>query len=249
MKKALLVVLSVLIIVTMAGCGKVDSVNEKIEAILSTNEITQKQLDDVFNAYDELSDKEKAEVSNYNKIEKYRGVDIDKVNEINSEISVITEKTAFDKLLKLQEKVEDLSSKEKALIDANKLENALTLKDIEKAAVAACQAIQSCLKNKSSFELESAKVINDLDGTTHYYLVMIEYSATNSFGGRKDNTSFQTISKEFENPWLPLGLLTGKYEEALQCSSFLQYYLLHDEDPAELNVDKILYYIEEDVSK
>ena len=95
----------------------------------------------------------------------------------------------------------------------------------------------------------SAKVINDLDGDSGYYLVTIEYSATNSFGGRNDKTSFQTITRKFENPWLAIGLLTGKLNAVLDCESFLEFYLLHENEPTNLNTEKILYYIDEAFSE
>ena len=247
MKKIIVFLLMTAMIVVLVGCNKVEVINEKILDILATEKITQQQLDEIFSLYDALNDKEKVNVKDFNKIEKYRGVDIEKVNKINADIAGITSNSSFPSLLEIQEDIERLSSKERDLINQAKLDESLKLTDLEKAAVAACQTIKKCLKNESSFELLSAEGIDDLNGTSHFYLVLIEYSATNSFGGRTDETSFQTIDTSFQNPWLPLAMLLGNTNEALECSAYVTHYFTHDSDPIEFDCEKILYYIDEDL--
>ena len=186
MKKIIIFLLVIALITMFSGCGETEKLDEKVNVLLSAEEITQKQLDEIFALYDVLSDKEKAKITNFDKIEKYRNVDIETINEINCSIEELTEDTSFEKVLKLQEDFENLKSKEKDLINKAKLEKAFGLSDLEKAAVAACQAVKRCLKNPSSFELTDINVGNDIEGETGYYLVEINYSATNSFGGRNE---------------------------------------------------------------
>lgn len=120
----------------------------------------------------------------------------------------------------------------------------IKLTNEEKAAVAACQYIKKSLKSSDSFKLIESNVIDDTNGETKYYLVNIKFSATNSFGGTKDDSSFQTINSKFENPWYPLAMLDGNYSTALKCTPFLQYYLLSDKEPHSIDCDKILYYVD-----
>lgn len=247
MRKILLTLVMFCMIGVVSGCSnKAEELDNKIETVLSSDEILQEQLDEIFLAYDNLSDNQKEKVTNYDKIEKYKDVNIEDVNEINNTIKKI-EKLSFSEILDLDKSITTLTSNEKALIDVSKVDAAMELSDMEKAAVAACQYIRKSLKSSSSFKLQSAKVIDDL-ADIKYYLVKIEYSGTNSFGGEKDANSFQTINSEFVNPWYGLAVLNGKYEEALECSSFLQYYLLNDQEPTELDCDKIMYYIDEAVN-
>ena len=140
--------------------------------------------------------------------------------------------------------IKELSTNKQDAINVTKPDEAMELNDLEKAAVAACQYIRNTLENSSSFELQSAKVINDLNGNTNYYLVLISYSETNSFGVRKDDVSLQTIDKDFKNPWYALALLTGKYKESLKCLPYKSSYLLHEDEPTVLDCEKILYFID-----
>lgn len=253
MSKRIKMILAIMLIVFFCvGCGnKVDDLNTKIDEALSSDKITQEQLDEIFDCYEDLSDEEKDEISRYDEIKIYENVDIEKINEINDEIKNISSDTDFESLLELKEKIDALDEdlNEISLVDMDSFNEFFQLSDMEKSAVAACQCIKKSLKSSSSFELQSAKVINDLNGTTKYYLVKIEYSATNGFGARIDAESFQTISSDFENPWWGLAILGGNYESALECTPFIQYYLLHDEEPTEMDIDKIMYYIDEDVSQ
>ena len=247
MKKIFLMLILTSTIGVLAGCGnKVDKLNEKIEEVLSSETINQEQLDEMFVMYDELSDEKKEEITKYDKIKKYRDVDIEKVNQINIKIDSINTSTAFDEILEINEQVDKLSLNERLLIKRSELNSAMELSNIEKAGMAAVKCIKGSLKNSGSLEVEKIKVIDDLTGDSAYYLVSVDYSATNSFGGRLDDTSFQTISKDFKNPWYGLAMLTGKYEEALKCTSFQKFYLLHKDEPININVDKIMYHINEE---
>lgn len=249
MKKYLLLFVLMLMVVCI-GCNNkdqkiIDEFNEKVKNVIDAPKTTA-QLNEIFEEYDLLEENQKSAITLWDLLETYRGVDIDKVNMIKDKITSITSSTPFDELLSLKEEINALSAKEQSFVDnLSILESYIELNDLEKAAVSACQYIKKSLKNSSSFELESAKVINDLNGGTKYYLVKIEYSATNSFGGRKDANSFQTINGDFENPWWGLCFITGDFEDALKCTSFIQFYLLHEDDPIELDCDKIMYYIDE----
>lgn len=250
MRKVITFLLVITMIMMFSGCGETEKLNEKVSAILSAEEITQQQLDEVFTLYDALSDKEKAKITSFDEIEKYRSVNIETVNEINRSIEELTEETSFEKILELQEDFENLKSKEKDLVNKTKLEKAFKLSDLEKAAIAACQAVKKCLKNPSSFESIKINVGNDLAGETGYYLVEIKYSATNSFGGRNESATLQTINKNFESPLLSIAVALGTYDSFLNNTVYaLDYFTLKDAGKVvELDCNKIMYYIDEDVA-
>lgn len=248
MKKLLLTIMSICILGMLSGCNEVEELNDKIENIIASKEITQEQFDEVFSEYENLSDKQKERIENFGQIEKYKNVDIERINEINEVIKDIDRNTSFNELLELKESIEQLNSNEKALVNNSKIDEAIKLNDIEKAAVVASQYVIKSLKSSESFELQSAKVINDLEGDSKYYLVKLEYSAANSFDTQIDDESFQTINNKFENPWWGLALLGGNYKDALNCTSFIQYYLTNNQSPTELDCDKIMYYIDEKIN-
>lgn len=248
MKKIVISMVMMLVIGIMSGCGsnQVEEVNAKIDVILSTEEISQKQLEEMFSAYEQLSEEQKKEVTRYSEVKKYKDVNIEKVNAINKSIDII-HTLSFIEIVELQENIDKLSEREQKFINIEPVNSAMELTDMEKSAVAACQYIKKSLKSSDSFKLKSVKVINDLDAI-NYYLVKIEYSATNGFGAEIDSNSFQTINRKFENPWWGLAVLNGKYEEALECSSFLSFYLTNEQEPTVLDSSKILYYIDEKVN-
>ena len=73
------------------------------------------------------------------------------------------------------------------------------------------------------------RVGNDLEGETGYYLVEIEYSATNSFGGRNESATLQTINEKFENPLFSIAAALGTYDSFLNNTIYaLDFFSLVD---------------------
>lgn len=228
-----------------------DIVTELMDAIDSTfnkSTITQAELDQLFAKYDTLSTADKNRVSNYSKLEKYRNVDVDKINTLQARIDSVKASESFSTLIEIYNDYNGLSIKEQPFVDIGDIEQRVQLSNLDKAAIAACQYIRSSLKSSGSFKLLDVRIIDDLGGSTKYYLVNIKYSATNGFGAAIDSNSFQTISEKFENPWYGLGLLTGNVSTALTCNEFVKFYLLHDETPTVLDCEKIMYYIDTTVN-
>ncbi len=221
-------------------------IEKRIDIFLTTEEKSQEILDCLFEDYNSLSKEQKEKVNNYQELSKYENVDLNKINKLNSDIKNLSELSKFKSLLSLKETYDKLTSNEKALVDFTDIENMISLNDLEKAAISSCQYIKSSLKSAGSFKLYECSVVNDLNGTTGYYLVNIKYSAQNSFGADLDDISFQTIDKNFKNPWYPIALITGEIKEALECTPYYSYFL-SSKSQSKLDIEKILYYINEDV--
>lgn len=263
-KKILLGVISILVVVAVVTIIVVKSHNIRLEQqkrdkmILSVNQITSeitegkipKQADynNAVSIYKQLTDSEKKKIKNVDGLSKFDGINLDIISDIYDKVSKVNSATSFDALVEIKQQYDSLETKEKQLINMTPVDMAMELTDLEKASVAAAQYIKKSLKNSESFELKSVYAIDDLDGTSGYYLVRIEYSGTNSFGGTIDDISFQTISSNFVNDWYGLALITGAIDEALKCSSFYTLYEHNSQTPTELNCDKIMYYIDTTVN-
>lgn len=247
MKKLVCLILCVCMLFVFCSCGKVDNLIQKIDEFSKNEDISQVDIDALFEEYNNLSDKDKEKVTNYAELEKYKDVSIEKVKTLKGKISDVSDKTSFSVVREIDEEYNALNSNEKKLVYIASIKEKMKLTNLEKAAVAACQYIKKSLRSSSSFELQDAKVIDDLNGESKYYLVKIKFSATNGFGGANDDTSFQTISKDFENPWYALSFLSGDYSNALNCTPYQKYYLLNEQEPTSIDCEKILYYIDAEV--
>lgn len=247
MKRICCLLICICMVFTLCSCGKTDSLIKKIDNFSEKENITQTEVDTLFEEYNNLSTEDKNKITNYDKLKKYENVNIDNVKEIKNKITTVTKDSKFSEISKIYNEYELLNTNEQNLIDITSIQEKMQLSNLEKATVAACQYIKKSLKSSLSFELRSAKAIDDIGKTSNYYLVNIQYSATNSFGAKIDDTSFQTISAKFENPFYALAMLMGDYSNALDCNSFIQFYLTNEQEPTEIDCDKIIYYLDTEI--
>ncbi len=219
----------------------------KVQAIADSFNLDTLVVDyvDFKDKYDSLNSEEQALIDVDIDVSKLNGIDASKIDKINEEIDSIDDNTAFADVIDINNKYNELTANEKYFIKNYEIvESKAELSDLEKAAVGAVSGIRSCLKNKSSLVLYSVLVANgkDEDGKGYYY-VYTKYSATNSFGGSKDDISLQTIDSDFKNPFLGLAKLTGTIEEALYQTSFLSLWFKYEDQAVPVDVDKIMYYL------
>lgn len=246
-KRVLSLLLIGLLLVSACGCvskaaAEVDSLISEVGALTPSQAV----YDNIVDKYNALTAKQREQVTKSAFISRYDGIDLDKVISLTQDISNIDDDTKFSTILKIMNELETLSDKEYSFVNKAKLENAMKINDIEKAAISAAQNVIKSLKNPNSFKLSSIDGIDDTSGTTGYFLINLTYSATNSFGGEISDTSFQIINKEFEQPLWGLAILSGDYESALNCTSYMSFYLLHDDLPTELDCDKIQYFAQKE---
>lgn len=248
MKKKICSILSIMLVFcfVLTACSNtkanVKEINSTIKALQAdVGSVTQESLNEAIDKYDALPDNKKKEITNASVLEKYRDIDLAQLQDLQNEILGISDSTSFSDLLSIKEKYDSAESKYQDLVDSSLLEKKLELNNLEKATVVACQTVKKALKSSESFKLISANGVDDANGTSKYYLINIKYSATNSFGATIDDSSFQTINKDFKNPWYGLSALTGHTKEALNNTSFMEFY--YAKEPVEMDPEKIMYYI------
>lgn len=239
-----IILLLIVILCALCSCGKKKKLVSDIEKITNKQNITQEEIDDLFERYNNLSNEDQKGISNSNILMKYKNVDVDKVQKLKTQIQKNINSDNFETIGKIYDDYNLFSSNEQALIDIDEIKQKITPNDLEKSVIAACQYIKKSLKSSNSFKLLSAKAIDDTDGKSKYYLVYINYSATNGFGAETDEVSFQTINKDFINPWYALTIIKGDYAPALECTSYMSFYYNNSQSPTEINCQKILYNID-----
>ncbi|MFA9423386.1 MAG: hypothetical protein ACERLG_07395 [Sedimentibacter sp.] len=205
---------------------------------------SQRTYDNLYEDYSNLTSKQKEYVSNYETLSQYRGLDLDTIIKINDSIGNLENGTTkYSDVLEIEDEYNNLSKDEKEYINNfESLEKFKELSDIEKAAVEGVQNIKDSLKDPSSLELTTIKVKNEINGMG-FYFVYIEYSATNSFGGRKEYKSCFAISSDFEDKFYPLAILTGVQKYLDSTTTYLEY-MKSDEKEQEIDCDKILSNLE-----
>lgn len=225
-----------------ADIEKAMVVNKMIDDMSEKRIPSQTEYDAVAEKYNSLTDVQKKYVTSPEIIEKYADINLKEVGRLAERIEEINESTPFSQVVSISEEISKLTNSEQKLLNRAKIDSIMELTDEEKATVAAIETIKKLLKDPSSFQLVDATVVNDLDGTAGYYLVYINYSAKNGFGGNNSDYSFQTIDRKFSNPWMGLAVLSGNYASALKCDSFYEPY--RKGDRIKCDNDKIMYYVE-----
>ena len=234
--------------VGLCSCGKSKNLISDINKITNSDNISQSEIDDLLERYDDLSDEEKKEIDNSNELLKYRNVDVNNVQDLKTRIKKYSDSNNFQTISEIYNNYNLLSTNEKSLVDIKSIEQKILPNNLEKSAIAACQYIKKSLKSSNSFKLKKIKAIDDTNGKSKYYLVYIEYSAANGFGVETDDVSFQTINKDFINPWYALTIIKGDYTPALECTSYMPLYYDNSQSPTELDCEKILYNIDTTVN-
>lgn len=211
-----------------------------------TDDTALRDLMTIKNDYEALNENEKRlmDVSGIqDKLDSLEGVDIDKVESMESSIAEINDKTPFSDIVELKEKYDSLTMNEKKLVEFSAVESRFELTDLEKAALEAAKNVKSCMKSESSFKVKKILVKDDLEKMSFYW-VLIDYSGDNSFGVSLDSTSCFGISPEFEDPFFPLAQLTGIEDYLNGTTSYLEYVKCTEEE-VEIDVEKIQYYLEQ----
>jgi len=218
-------------------------ISNDIENAFSDEVLTTEEYNSIVERYSELPDSATDFVVGYEKIEKYDGVDIDALNEFNKKIQNIDEQTSFSNILEYFTEYDTMNSSTKVLINITKIQTAMEMNDLEKAAVEACSNLRSAMKSKDNFQLQSVTVKDDTE-KMNFYWVLIKYSGTNSFGGTIDDTSCFGITPEFEDPFWGLSQITGKTSTYIKSTTSYLEYEKSSQPEVDIDVDKIMYYIE-----
>lgn len=221
---------------------EISELKTKIQNLDKDGIPAQSEYDALYETYSSLSDEDKSMIDTASILDKYNGVDLDKVSDMADKIGLINENSAFSIILELQDEYENLDSNEQEFIDNSKLESAMQLSDIENAALSACKNVRSCMISSDSFQIKDITVKDDLD-SMNFYWVLISYSGTNSFGATLDKTSCFGIGADFTDPFFGLAQITG-YDQYLDSTTSYLEYSKCDKPEVSVDVDKITYYLD-----
>ena len=234
---------------------KIGVINTFTSKASDISAITQQDYDTAYQKYNELSESEKAKVTNSDVFSKYNGINIDTVNDYQAKINQLTsnESSKFMDYVSLNDSIKGLSEKDKALLTGvDTIEEHLALTDLEKAGLSAVQNVRETLKNPDSIQISNLTVIDGLSDL-NYYLVTFEYTAQNGFGGNSNGESGQMISSKFVNDIFELekslsAIMGGdKYTSLTATPEFMKLYIQRIKNAVDIDTEKIMYYIDEDV--
>ena len=204
MKKYLVLFLMAILLLT--GCKSNEEIAEefsaKIESITDDRIPTTEEINTLESEYEKLSDKQKDLVTNYKTLERYLSYDLDSMNDVYNKINVLYEsydevsEMPYTEAKDIYTQYNKLTSAEQGVItvciDTYKLYLAANINHNERCVISALDYLRSSLKNKSSLqiydiEVREAPLYSDDFGGIYTY---IEFSATNDFGGRLDDTIY-----------------------------------------------------------
>ncbi len=205
----------------ICGCGKSSAAKQVDELILKIGTVTNESGDKIQEAekkYDALTENQKDEVENYAVLKEARE-DFNNINiqaQIEEKIDELSKKDVRKQsdIEELEDLYSKLSDEQKANVNDGKgIDPVIQLTDIEKCALSAVKTLKSNLKNGDSLTLDSIEVATGNSKAISPYYVLIEYSASNSYGGTLDDTATIDIGDDFESKWWSMSALLGGLDE------------------------------------
>lgn len=151
-KMVFVVLMSVMCIFFIACGSKVSKVNEGIGKIAEGQEITQEELDVLFEDYGALSDEDKEKVENYDVLKKYEGVNLNTVKELQNSIDGAGDETTLREFMDIKNQYDVLSENEKNLLDISTVKDKLeSLENVDLDNVEELQAAVSEVNDNTDF--------------------------------------------------------------------------------------------------
>ena len=254
MKSKIRVIITVVgLSVALIGCKSsiVKSAEKAINDIGTVSIESEELIIEAEKLYASLTENQKDDVTNYFTLlearEEYNAIVAEIENKkIASEIDekiLGLEKKEFLKQSEIDEvesMYEALTDEQKAFVsNYSKMENIKKLNKYEEYALSAVKLLKNYLKNSDSMKLSSITIAEcPSKASLAPYYVRINYSATNSFGGAKDDTATIDVNEKGESPWWEMTALFGDLEEG----EFQLYanYLKCVEKEYEIDCDRIL---------
>ena len=211
-------IIGILLLTTSLLCACGNSKNQKIAAeyMEKVNQLDNGQLPSVQEVKDldaeyyNLTPKQKELVTNYGIVKKYLDLDIELINS-------------------LQEKIDSALSKSNvAYKDVKEIED-----EYDKVSIVATRFLKESLKNSDSLQVEEINVKKNGN-----YYVKVNYSATNSFGGRKDDVACLDVSTTYKIGLIGLSSIVGNFDEG--SNKLLGGYLGFKNPEISVDPDKVL---------
>ena len=205
MKKYLILFFMAILLLTACQSNEeiAEEFSAKIESITDNRIPTTEEINTLESEYEKLSDKQKDLVTNYKTLERYSEYDLDSMNDIYNKINVLYE--SYDEISEMPyteakdiyAQYSKLTSAEQGVInvciDTSKLYRAVNINNHERCVISALDYWRYHLKNNSRLEIYNIEVrAVPRDSFSTY--ICIEFSATNDFGGRMDDTIYLLAS-------------------------------------------------------
>ena len=219
----------------------INAISKSIENMKNGKIPTKKEYNEIADKYKKLNNDQKKTIKNTNVFEQFGKFDLNKMNAVSTQINDIDDNIPFSDIISIKKKYDQLSKEEQKYINYDKVDSAMQLSDIEKAALAAAKNVRECMKSKDNFLAKKIIVKDDLN-KMNFYWVLIEYSGTNSFGVPIDSTSCFGIAFDFTDPFFPMAQLTGVQKYLDSTTSYSEFTKCNQEQ-VEVDISKISYYL------
>ena len=245
--KRLIVILTLSVICLLSGCGAKDkeiasAYMEKVSQ-LDDHLPTMQEVKALDSEYYNLTSKQKELVSNYGIVKKYLSLNLDEINMLQDKIdnSISQDSIPYKEVMEIENDYEALTDEEKSYIkNIDDLQKFKTLDEYDKAAIVAVNFLKNVLKDGNSLELQEINIKKEGG-----YYVKINYSATNSFGGRKEDVACLDVTTKYEAGLIALSLLFGDFDES--SNTLLGGYIGFDTEEHPVDCDKIMDNLDVDV--
>ena len=242
-KKILLFFMLSIILTSLMACTNPEDLTNEIKVLQEEGIPDEETVNGLLKKYERLSEEDKQLVKNYNVLKIYKNADFNALEEVYDAIHHIDNNSSFENVIEAEKLYNNLETDEKkAITNYDKLEKVKELTNVEKAAVRAVEYVRDSLKDSSSLELIDVTVKDEL-ARMKFYFVVIKYSATNSFGGRVENAACLSINSDFQDPFYPLAVLSGKVKEYIEGTNSYLEYIKSDQPEIVIDCDKIMYYL------
>ncbi|RKD29401.1 hypothetical protein [Lacrimispora algidixylanolytica] len=206
---------------------------DKVELLNQGGVPTLQEVKYLDTEYYNLTPKQKELVTNYGTIKKYLNLDLDSIHSIQSAIDngIAQNKISYKEVSDIEERYNKLSSDEKNyVLNIDQLGKYKELNEYDKASIVAIRYLKQILKNSESIK------VSELNGKKdgEWYFIKIKYSATNDFGGRKDDEACLDVSSEFKIGVISFFIENNDFKET--SDSFLIGYK-NDIKSSEVSID------------
>ncbi len=123
-KKIFIVMFFLIAVSLLGGCGnKVVKINKAVMSLAEGQDITQEELDSLFEDYESLSEKEKEKINNYQYLLKYKNVNIDTIRKLQADVDNFAGSADDQKLMDIKNRYNALNDNEKNLIDLTSIQD------------------------------------------------------------------------------------------------------------------------------
>ena len=209
-----IVLLSILLLCSCNSKNKTISKGymDKVEMLKQNGVPTLQEVKNLDTEYYNLTPKQKELVTNYGTVKMYLDLDLDSIHSIISDIDngIAQNKIAYKDVKDIEDRFSKLTSEEKKyVLNIDRLSKFKELNEYDKASIAAVKYLRQILKSSDSMTISEINAKKE-EGN---YFIKVNYSATNSFGGRNDDVVCLDVLSEFKIGFISLSDTPDEFRE------------------------------------